>query len=122
MNIRRDRQPLRSCQSSRKIATSCRRERVAEEKALHEIEYVRKGGDARLAAINVRQEPTERDTHHRVRDNEDDDGIGETKPPPPRGFCPSGYVFRPTGRRDSQNIREQVQANELVYVETSSWL
>ncbi len=34
----------------------------------------------------------------------------EQKPP----SNPSGHVSRPTGRGDSQNIQEQVQANELV--------
>ncbi len=84
-----------------------RLQQVAGEKALLEIEYVKKEGDARLAALNARREPAAQGTQARVRNDEDDDGIGETTPTP-RRFYPSGHVFRPTGRGDSQNIQEQV--------------
>ena len=79
-----------------------RLQQVAEENARLEIEYMRKEGDARLAALNARREPATQGAHERVRNEEDDDSLGKTTPP--RGCCPSRYVFRPAGRRDCQNF------------------
>lgn len=40
-----------------------RLQQVAEQKALLEIEYMRKEGEARLAALNARREPATQGTH-----------------------------------------------------------
>lgn len=56
-----------------------RLQRVAEEKALLEIEYVRKEGDACLAALNACWEPGTQGTQDRARNDDDDDR--ETAPP-----------------------------------------
>ena len=58
-----------------------RLQQVAEEKALLEMKYVRKKGDARLAALNTRREPGPQGTQDRVRNDDDNDGIDETAPP-----------------------------------------
>lgn len=78
-----------------------RLQQVAEEKALLEIEYMRKEGEARLAALNARREPA-RQGPERARTEDDDNGIGEATPP--RGFCPSGYVLRSTRGGDCQDF------------------
>ncbi len=68
-----------------------------------------------MATLNARREPATQGSHEKAGGNDnDEDGIGETTPPPTRGFCPSGYVFRPTERGDCQDFQEQVQPNELV--------
>lgn len=58
-----------------------RLQQVAEEKALLKIEYVRKEEDARLAALNARREPAAQGTQYRVKNDDDDDGLGETNTP-----------------------------------------
>ena len=65
----------RSCQQAERL------QQVAEQKALIEMEYVRKEGDARSAALNTRREPGTQGAQDRVRNDDDDDGIGETAPP-----------------------------------------
>ena len=58
-----------------------RLQQVAEEKALLEIEYMSKEGDARLAALNARREPATQGANERVRNEEDDDSLVDTSKP-----------------------------------------
>ena len=59
-----------------------RLQQVPEEKALLEIEYMRKEGNARLAALNARREPATQGSNERVgRNNDDEEDIGEITPP-----------------------------------------
>lgn len=58
-----------------------RLQEVSEEKALLELEYLRREGDASLAALNIRREPGTQGIQDRAR--EDDDGdLDDTTPPP----------------------------------------
>lgn len=56
-----------------------RLQQFAEDKALLEMEYVRREGDARLAVFNTRREPGTQGRHDRAR-NDDDDGLVQTAP------------------------------------------
>lgn len=60
-------------------------QQVAEEKALLEIEYMTKEGEARLAALNARREPATQGPHERAENVNEDDGIAPIQfddPPP----------------------------------------
>ena len=54
-----------------------RLQQASEEKALLELEYLRREGDARLAALNTRREPGTQGMQDRAK-NDDDDCLGET--------------------------------------------
>ena len=58
-----------------------RLQQVSKEKALLEMEYLRREGDGRLAALNTRREPGTQGIQDRARnDDNDDNGLGETTP------------------------------------------
>ncbi len=82
---------------------------------LLELEYVTRERYARFAALNTRQESGTQCTQDRASndddDDDDDDSIGEAAP---ARFFLSDYVLRPTGRRNSQYIQEQVQTDGLL--------
>lgn len=88
-------------------------QQVAKEKMLLEMEYVTRERYAWFAALNTRQESGTQGTQDRASndDDDDDDSIGEAAP---ARFCMSEYVLRPTGRRNSQDIQEQVQTDGLL--------
>lgn len=58
-----------------------RLQQVVEKKALLKIEYVKKEEDARFATLNARREPIVQGTQYKVKDDDDDNGIGETNTP-----------------------------------------
>ncbi|MCJ1345150.1 hypothetical protein MMC31_003355 [Peltigera leucophlebia] len=61
-----------------------RLQQASEERALLEMQYLRREGDARLAALNTRREPGTQDMQDRAR-NDDDDGLEPIQfddPPP----------------------------------------